>query len=198
VKPPAGAPHRTAVYADSLTVGHARDVYFADNGFSLAGYTDRWVKLKLGPIPIAFPNTAARKAAVKLHDLHHVATGYQTTWTGEAEIGAWEIGASCGRYWAAWFLNLGALGVGMWTAPRRVLRAFARGRRSNSLYHRAFGDDLLALTVGDLRTRLGLDAPPPAITARDVVGLLGWLCVSKLIAVLALAPIVVAIWLFAR
>jgi hypothetical protein len=88
-----------------MTVGDARDVYFRDNGFSLAGYTDNWVKLKLGPIPIAFPNTDARKAAVKLHDLHHVATGYATTWTGEAEIAAWEIGAGCGKYYAAWVLT---------------------------------------------------------------------------------------------
>jgi hypothetical protein len=144
------------MYADSMTVGEAREAYFRDNGFTLAGYTDKWVKLKLGPIPFAFPNAPARQAAVKLHDLHHVATGYATTWTGEAEIGAWEIGAGCGRYWAAWLLNLGAMGVGMVHAPRRVLRAFARGRRSKSLYDRGFSDELLQWTVRDLRAHLAL------------------------------------------
>ena len=180
-----------------MTVGQARDVYFADNGFSLAGYTDSWVKLKLGPIPIAFPNTAARKAAVKLHDLHHVATDYRTTWTGEAEIGAWEVGASCGRYYAAWLLNLSALGLGMWTAPRKVLRAFARGRRSKSLYDRAFGDDLLELKVGELRQHLRLDAAPPAPTVGDVLALGGWLMVSALLGLVMLSPIVLAIWFLA-
>lgn len=82
----------------SMTVGAARDVYFRDNGFSAAGYTDRWAKVKLGRLPVVFPNIAARRAALPLHDLHHVATGYATTFTGEAEIGAWEIGAGCGRY----------------------------------------------------------------------------------------------------
>ncbi len=146
-----------AMYADAMSVADARDRYFDDNGFSLAGYRDRWVTLKLGPIPLKIPNTAARRAAVQLHDLHHVATGYATTWTGEAEIAAWELAAGCGRYVAAWILNLGAMAVGFVIAPRRVARAFRRGRRSKSLYGRAFGDDLLAITVGELRSRLGLD-----------------------------------------
>lgn len=148
------------MYADETTVAAARDEYFRANGLSLAAYTDRWVKLKIGPVPFAFPNSAARRAAVKLHDLHHVATGYATTWTGEAEIAAWELAAGCGRYWVAWMLNVGALGVGLVIAPRRTLRAFARGRRSKTLYHRAFGDDLLAMTVGDLRRDLGLSVLP--------------------------------------
>jgi hypothetical protein len=186
------------VYADSITVGEARDAYFRDNGFSLAGYTDDWVKLKLGPIPIAFPNTAARKAAVKLHDLHHVATGYATTWTGEAEIGAWEIGAGCGRYYAAWVLNLSALGLGMWHSPRRVLRAFARGRRSKSLYDRVFDDAMLAWSVGELRRTLGLDQPAVPTTVGDVVRLAGWLGVSTAIALAMLSPLIVGIWLIAR
>jgi ubiquinone biosynthesis protein Coq4 len=141
-------------------VAAARDQYFRTNGFSAAAYTDRWVKLKLGPLTLAFPNSAARKAAVKLHDLHHIATGYATTWRGESEIAAWELAAGCGRYWAAWVLNLGALGIGMLIAPLRTARAFARGRRSKSLYHRAFGDDLLVKTVGDLRRDLGLSVLP--------------------------------------
>jgi ubiquinone biosynthesis protein Coq4 len=112
------------------------------------------VKLKVGPLPFAFPNTPARQAAVKLHDLHHVATGYDTTFTGEAEIAAWELAAGCGRYYAAWILNLGAMATGMLIAPRRTARAFRRGRRSKSLYDRRFGNDLLAMTVGELRALL--------------------------------------------
>jgi len=181
-----------------MTVGDAREVYFRDNGFSLAGYTDNWVKLKLGPIPIAFPNTDARKAAVKLHDLHHVATGYATTWTGEAEIGAWEIGAGCGTYYAAWVLNLSALGLGMWHSPRRILRAFARGRRSKSLYDRVFGEEMLAWKVGELRTKLALDQPAVPTTVGDVIALAAWLKVSVLLGLLMLSPLVIGIWLIAR
>jgi hypothetical protein len=182
------------MYADSLSVGEARELYFRLNGLSAATYTDSWVKLKLGAVPIAFPNTAARKAAVKLHDLHHVATEYATTWIGEAEIGAWEIGAGCGRYWAAWMLNLSAFAIGIVIAPRRVFRAFVRGRRSRSLYQRAFGDDLLALRVGELRAQLEL--APAALDARagDVVAFVGWKWASFAV----LSPLIAAAWIVWR
>jgi hypothetical protein len=146
------------MYADSTTVRAARDQYFAANGFSTASYTDPWVSLgKLGPIPIGFPNSASRKRAIPLHDLHHVATGYQTTWIGEAEIAAWEIGGGCSDHWAAWVLNAAAFAYGAVLAPRRVFRAFARGRKSRTLYHTGWDDALLDLSVAELRHRLALD-----------------------------------------
>ncbi|HEY8146841.1 MAG TPA: hypothetical protein VIG06_29375 [Kofleriaceae bacterium] len=141
----------------TTTVREARDRYFRDNGFSEASYTARWVKLKMGPIPLAFPNTAARRRAVPLHDLHHVATGYATSWTGEAEISAWELAAGCGRYWAAWGLDIGGALVGLLIAPRRTWRAFRRGRRCRSLYRAELTGDLLDMPVAELRARLGTD-----------------------------------------
>src|SRR5688500_10311930 len=114
--------------AQAITVREARERYFTENGLSEAGYTSRWVALPVGSLQVYFPNTGPRKRAVVLHDLHHVATGYSTTWRGEAEIAAWELAAGCGRYWAAWGLNLGAAALGLVIAPRRTLRAWRRGR----------------------------------------------------------------------
>jgi len=141
---------------EAMTVREARALWFAANGFSEAVYADRWVRLRLGPIPLWFPNTAARVRAVKLHDLHHIATGYATTWTGEAEISGWELAAGCGRHYPAWILNAVGLIIGLLIAPRRTLRAFLRGRRSRTLYSGQFDDRLLELTVGELRARLQL------------------------------------------
>ncbi len=145
-------------YEGSLSVEEARGRYFEVNGFGAnGGYDETWVKLKLGFIPIFIPNTEARRKAVRLHDLHHVATEYETTWTGEAEIGAWEVGAGCGNYWAAWVLNLSAMAYGIFIAPRRVLAAFRRGRRSRTLYQFPWSDDLLKASVQDLRRKLVLE-----------------------------------------
>src|SRR4030095_2853358 len=55
------------------------------------GYSDRWVRVETKPIPFYFPNWPSRVAAARLHDLHHIATDYETDWPGEAEIAAWEI-----------------------------------------------------------------------------------------------------------
>ena len=138
------------------TVRAAREAWFEANGFSEAGYQDRWVRLRAGPISFYFPNTAARRRAVRLHDLHHLATGYQATWVGEVEIGAWELAAGCGRHYPAWILNAMAVALGAIIAPRRTVRAFLRGRRSRSLYDGEYHEALLDLTLHQLRARLRL------------------------------------------
>jgi hypothetical protein len=140
-------------YPDDMTMRAARDRYFEVNAFGAdGGYGDAWVDFKIGPLPLPFPNTAGRIAAVKFHDLHHVLTGYATNATGEFEISAWEIGAGCKGFVAAWVLNLGGLVAGLLASPRRIFAAFVHGRRSRTLYAEAF-EPLLDETVGALRAR---------------------------------------------
>jgi hypothetical protein len=147
-----------ARYSDDQTVRVAREAYFVRSGFATdGGYGDRWVKLKTkGRTVFAFPNTAARVRSVRLHDIHHVLTEYDTTWAGEAEIGAWELGSGCGRHYPAWVLNFGAVVIGAVLWPRRVWAAFRRGRRSGNLYAVEFSEELLDRTVGELRQAIGL------------------------------------------
>lgn len=155
----------TCRYAEDLTMRAARKQYFDDNGFGdTGGYDDAWVDFKLGPIPFPFPNTKPRVEAVKFHDLHHVLTGYRTDFPGELEISAWEIGAGCKGMTAAWVLNLGGMGAGLFRCPARSFRAFVRGRRSETLYGHAL-DAMLDETVGALRARFLRDDAPRASLA---------------------------------
>ena len=102
-----------AIYDSSLTLRDARALYFENNEFGDdGGYSKRWVKFDLGPIPLAFPNLPSRRRAVRIHDLDHVLTGYNTDLRGETEIAAYEIASGCGNYGAAWFLNLQAFFTG--------------------------------------------------------------------------------------
>ena len=96
-----------ADYPSELTLREALATYFRSNGVPPGGgYDDKWVVIRARSIPIAaFPNTAERVRALRLHDLHHVLTGYDTDLAGEAEIGAWEIASGCRDFWAAWVLN---------------------------------------------------------------------------------------------
>ena len=175
-----------------MLVRDARAQYLAENGFSEATYGDRWVHVKLGPIPVVFPNTPSRKRAIPLHDLHHVATGYATTIRGEAEIGAYEVAAGCGPHTAAWLLNAGAFAVGLLHAPRCVYRAFVRGRHARTLYRAGWRDDLLDMTVGDLRSRLLLDRPAPRATWRDRAMFAAWVALFQLPALAVLALVLMA------
>lgn len=157
-------------YEPMMSVHEARARYFADNAFGDdGGYQDRWVILyKLGPIPLGFPNTAGRIAAVRYHDLHHLATGYDTDIIGESEIAAWELASGCSQFPAAWVLNSLALPVGVLRASGRMQRAFARGCRTRNLYSEPFTDNLLTERLGALRERLGMtQASSEAMTASE-------------------------------
>jgi len=162
------------LYADHLTVREARRLYFEANGFGEGGYDAKWVKLMVGPVPIFLPNTAQRVRSVRLHDIHHVLTDYATDWTGEAEIGAWEIASHCHDHYAAWVLNLAAFGIGVFLAPVATWQAFYRGRYSDNLYEYDFRESMLDQNVGELRRQLGLAGVSIDVGPADVLTFLGW------------------------
>jgi hypothetical protein len=116
--------------------------------------------------------------AVRYHDLHHVLTGYDTNAIGEFEIAAWELGAGCKGFVAAWQLNLGGLFAGLLSAPRRTVRAFFRGRRSESLYGRPF-EELLDREVGELRREMRVDERSSSGSSPAALDVL-WLALASL------------------
>ena len=158
------------LYPDSLDMLTARARYFELNHFGESGgYDDPFVDFAIGPLSFRFPNSQARLRAVRYHDLHHVVTGYQTTTLGEFEISAWELGAGCRDFIAAWLLNLGGLGGGLLSMPRRTWRAFLRGRHSRSLYNEELAT-LLRENVGQVRARTGVaDASTAGARLSDVL-----------------------------
>jgi hypothetical protein len=184
-----------AHYADELRLVDARTQYFAANHLDDGGYSARWVKFKVGPLHFHIPNTQARVAAVRFHDLHHLVTGYDTTWVGEAEIGAWEIASGCARHYAAWLLNLAAMTIGLLVDAAKVRRAFMRGRHSRNLYGEQFDEALLLTTVGALRKKLRLEREPPHPTTRDWLAFGLWGLLNLLTLSLALLICFAPVWL---
>lgn len=185
----------------SSSVGEARARFFREAGFPEdGGYSARTVVLKkLGPIPIvAFPNSDARRRAIAMHDLHHVATFYEPSWTGEAEISAWELATGCGRYVFAWVITMPAIAVGLLVAPLRTWRAWVRGRHTRSLYAERWSDALLHKTVGELRRELGLERPVPPATLGDALSFGVWSAASLLQAAALLGLPVAGVWLVLR
>lgn len=193
-------------YEPMMSVLEARARYFADNAFGDdGGYHDRWVTLyKLGPIPLGIPNTAGRVAAVRYHDLHHLATGYDTDILGEAEIAAWELASGCSQFPAAWVLNSLALPVGVLRNSERMQRAFARGCRTRNLYSEPFADNLLGERLGALRERLGMtQASNDAMTASErrrfrqalVLGVVLEVAVLVMLATMLVAMVLAVAWL---
>ncbi|MEP7168482.1 MAG: hypothetical protein ABI855_03870 [Bacteroidota bacterium] len=140
-------------YADNLKVKDALQIYFSQYHFKDGGYNDWFFKIKVGSFYVPFPNIKPRVDAVKLHDLHHLLTEYNANYKGEAEIGGWEIGSGCGRYWMAWILNMGSFIIGMLFYQQPLLKAFLDGRlvKTNLYQGTIYNDDLLNKSVGELR-----------------------------------------------
>ncbi len=164
-------------YDPNLSLGEAVKQYFIANNFGDdGGYGDRWVEVKLGPIPFYILNAKSRVRAVRFHDLHHILTGYETNLVGEFEISAWELASFCADMHAAWVLNMSGLVGGFLLWPRRTLHAFLRGRNSRNLYRESYSPELLAMKVKDVKAKLGLDKDEvPAMRGRDALLLIGYL-----------------------
>jgi hypothetical protein len=157
---------------ETTTLGAARSTYYQVNGFGEdGGDALAWVPLKIWKLTLRIPNTDGRRRAVRVHDLHHVLTGYQTDLAGESEIAAWELASGCHQMPAAFVLNAFALALGIVIAPIRLARAWARGRQTQNLYGENGVDHLLPREVADVRTKLGLTDPAPRVRVRDVVGM---------------------------
>jgi hypothetical protein len=186
-----------ASYDPASTLRDARERYFAAAGLGAGGYDQKWVPLAMGPLRFAIPNTAGRVRAVRYHDLHHVVTGYDTDWTGEGEIGAWEVASGCRDLFAAWILNLYAMQLALWFAPHAVFRAFVRGRHSANLYGEPWSERLLDEPVGAMRRRLALDAAPPAASAADCIAVATWCAIALALALATGAPLWLLVWAIA-
>jgi len=189
------------VYPPEMTLGQARARYFELNNFgSDGGYEERWIKVKVWRFPIWLPNTAGRVRAVKLHDLHHVLTEYPTTWRGEAEISAWELGSGgLRKYYAGWILDILNLAQGLVVNPVGLYRGFMRGRRSKNLFSTQFTDEILTHRVGEYRQLLDLESVPEKPTVNDKLIFVTWVVLSVAAYLVAIAPVwltlaLIALW----
>ena len=168
-----------------ITLREGLHRHLAEHGFPQdGGDTERWVVLRVGPIPVCLPNLAVRRRAMLPHDLNHVVSGYDHDLVGELEIGAWEIGGGCSHYLAAWVLAWSGLVPGVVIAPKRVFAAFVRGRRTHNL----FGTDTEAILdrpLAEVRASLGLNEQY-RWNARDAVVFAGVVVLAPLVGTIPL------------
>jgi hypothetical protein len=141
-----------------MGVREALEHYLAENGFTTAGYTSARSEGSLFGFKFSVPNPPSHQRALRLHDLHHVATGFGTDHAGEAEISMWQArrGLHAGGHYVAAIVLTNVL-IGFLAAPRRTLAAARLPGAGGSLFEVDIEyDTLLGLTLGDLRRLLGL------------------------------------------
>ncbi len=146
--------------------------FYIDNNLGLdGGQKSSSVKIELTPkFNIYFPNFDARRKAVMKHDIHHLLTGYDTSIIGESEISTWEIASGCKKYWAAFLIDTSGVMIGLPFNFSRVLRSFARGRRTKNLYYDMFSNETaLDMKISELREILNLNHKNIAPNLTDVI-----------------------------
>jgi len=152
------------------SVASAVDAYLSENGFKRADYDAPSVKVTFWGISFTVPNPPTRQIGVRFHDLHHIATGYGTDPTGEAEISAWELGNGLGVFSGIYVKGIVTSGFlfGLIHSPLRTYAAWRVGRRGPGLIPLSMGvyEELLQLTVAELRARYGVPASGIATARR--------------------------------
>ncbi|HJU72497.1 MAG TPA: hypothetical protein VJ717_02040 [Gemmatimonadaceae bacterium] len=183
---------------DSVTVGEALTRHYAMHGLPQdGGEGAAWFRIQLGPLRIPLPNPPARRRAVFWHDVNHVLTGYNTTFSdGEMTIAGFEVGAGCGRSGIAWFINLVMMAYGLLVRPRAVYRAFVRGRRSASIYRcTATRATLREMTVREVRNLVAIAEPDVHPAPGDQVSFTFWCLVAWLVTLAMFAVGIGAVWI---
>ena len=126
------------------------------------GQNSAYVRVELTKnIILYFPNFDARRKAVFKHDVHHIVTGFTSTYKGETVIGAWEIASGCRHYWVAFVLDMSAVMTGLLFNPLGVYKAFVKGRRTRNLYADHWTDEqIIDMPVASIKKNLLLDKYP--------------------------------------
>lgn len=148
-------------YPASWTVTRALDTYLAENGFTKDEYDKKVIELTFWWFTFPFPNPPSRHMAIRLHDLHHVVTGYGTDPTGEGEISAFELRRGIGVFslFVQGIVFFGTL-LGFAHSPRRTLAAWRAAHTPEGIGLQPATPEryaeLMQLTVGELRTVFGV------------------------------------------
>lgn len=97
--------------------------------------TAGWIYIRLGPVKIPFPNLPQRRKAIWRYDLNHLLTGYDTSWTGEGEIAAWELASGFPKsLWIGYVYSPMTFAIGLFISPCRTFAAFRKGLGRNNIY----------------------------------------------------------------
>ena len=180
-----------------MTLQDELAAFYRRSGFGdVIGARPCTVRVYTGCLLVPMPNIETRRIFLKYHDLHHLVTGYSVGRIGEGEVSAWELGTrSLLVSPLLGAMNLIALSTGLVLKPRRMWRAFRRGRRSRNLYPAAIRAEVDAGRWPDVETlrraivEVKTSRTPAAI---DAIEFAGYAAVSMLIHFTIAIPAVIA------
>lgn len=183
-------------------------IFYATNNLGMdGGQSSSVVKMDIMKgVHFYIPNFDARRKAVLWHDIHHLVTDYSAShFLGECEISAWEIASGCRNYWAAFLINTSGVYMGCLINPKKIIQAYARGRRTKNFYHNLYTEEkVLNTPVTELRSWLKLDLHPKETKAKfnDIISLICFLVFALAYSIVSIFSlpflIIYNIWIMAH
>lgn len=164
------------------TVRELLQAFYREQNFHDDATQVSWIHVHLGPIRFPFPNPPQRRESIRLHDLTHILLGYDTSWTGEGEIAAWELASGFSRrYWIGYFYAPLTFSVGLMIAPLKTVRAFRQGWGQKNVYllpHSA--SEIEEMQVVDLQRLLARDNAAASSLSKCCFRRLGFFALGKI------------------
>jgi len=140
---------------ETTTAAEALARFRGDRGITASGDDAARFIVPIGPLRLSFPNPGK----LRLHDLHHILSGYDNDLLGEAEVSCLELRGG-GLNWIITVLCLGAIALGLLLAPRRMLRAWRAAKGVRTVYSLPHTEaEILSWSLARLRAELRIPAP---------------------------------------
>lgn len=181
-----------------MTIQQRLSDFYVENDFEDDGGLQSNVAwLKVGKIYIPIPNPEARKRALWMHDVNHVATGYSTFWIGETAISGWELATGgWGKNIFVWMIIMGGFLIGIFIYPVSTFKAFLRGRNCRSVIGLGLSKkELMNLEVEKLKNLTGLDKNIDyKASIKDILSFTAWVLLALSAYLLPLLLAVIVIW----
>ena len=172
-----------------MTVRDAlKDFYSENNMPEDGGMNDNSFILKVFGYTLKLPNPEIRRKNIYIHDIQHVVHQCDTSWRGESYIAGWEIGTNFWRHFPLAILPIWAMGYGVWTHPKEVLRGYKDGLKQTGIIDLELSkEELLEMNIVELKQRLSKKVISKWSPSKQME-FLAWILLSQLV---LLTPIII-------
>lgn len=177
-----------------MTISKKLNEFYINNKLSInGGENDETFKLNFKFFHITLPNTEARKKVLYIHDIQHVLFDCDISWKGESYIAGWEIATGMYKLFPVGILSLWAMGFGLLTHPKEVLKGYQKGLHHYSLTDLNISKEVI-LEMPEHKLKKAIEKEKPTPFYSIVFGFWSLIAISSFL--IPFTPILILLFLF--
>lgn len=139
-----------------MVISQKLNQFYLDNKLDKdGGVNNDYFIMKFRFFSLKLPNSSFRKKVIYIHDIEHVLFNCDVSWKGEAFIAGWEISTGMWKYLPIGIMSLWAMGFGLLTYPKDVLKGYQMGLSYKGLIDvNITKEEIMKLTSNDVNQLL--------------------------------------------